>query len=101
MPLGLLYVSRWASADKASEFAGIYELSLKQRYKKIEPAGESKPEAAAENAESKSASLQGRHAWTTEEGPVIIEEVGDTVFISESLDAATTATLEKEIFAKQ
>ncbi len=32
-PLGLLYVSRWSSADKAAEFAGIYADSLKQRYK--------------------------------------------------------------------
>jgi hypothetical protein len=31
---------------------------------------------------------------------VVIEEQGDTVFITESLDAATTATLEKEVFAK-
>ncbi len=29
----------------------------------------------------------------------MIEEQGDTVFVSESLDAATTATLEKEVFA--
>src|ERR1043166_9900621 len=31
-PLGLLYVSRWSSADAAAEFAGIYAESLKQRY---------------------------------------------------------------------
>ena len=34
--LGLLYVSRWSSADKAAEFAEIYAHSLKQRYKKAE-----------------------------------------------------------------
>jgi hypothetical protein len=28
----------------------------------------------------------------------VIEEQRDTVFISESLDAATTATLEREVF---
>ena len=44
--------------------------------------------------------LQGRHAWTTEEGAVVIEEQGDTVLVSESLDAATTETLEKEVFGK-
>ena len=42
--------------------------------------------------------LKGRHAWTTEEGTVVIEEQGDTVLVSESLDAATTETLEKEVF---
>jgi hypothetical protein len=34
----------------------------------------------------------------TEEGTVVIEEKGDTVFVSESLDPATTATIEKEVF---
>src|ERR1700693_3961512 len=34
--LGLFYVSRWSSPEKASEFAGIYARSLKQRYKNAE-----------------------------------------------------------------
>jgi hypothetical protein len=42
--------------------------------------------------------LTGRHTWTTNEGTVVIEEKGDTVFVSESLDASTTSTLEKEVF---
>ena len=42
--------------------------------------------------------LKGRHSWTTEEGTVVIEEQGDTVLVSESLDAATTETLEREVF---
>jgi hypothetical protein len=29
---------------------------------------------------------------------VVIEEQGDTVLVSESLDAATTAALEREVF---
>src|ERR1022692_3604834 len=35
-PLGLLYVSRWSSPEKAAEFAEIYAQSLGQRYKKAE-----------------------------------------------------------------
>jgi hypothetical protein len=97
-PLGLLYVSRWSSADKAAEFAGIYARSLQQRYKKAEEVAEPEPEKLAQNAESKGDLLKGRHAWTTEDGLVVIEEQGDTVLVSESLDAATTATLEKEVF---
>ena len=31
---------------------------------------------------------------------MVIEEQGDTVLVSESLDAATTETLEKEVFGK-
>jgi pimeloyl-ACP methyl ester carboxylesterase len=111
-PLGLLYVSRWSNADKAEEFAEIYAQSLKQRYKKVEESGDPVPEQLAAqssgtaNAQNNSPNdatptlLKGRHVWTTEEGAVVIEEQGDTVLISESLDAATTATLEHEVFSK-
>jgi hypothetical protein len=97
-PLGLLYVSRWSSTDMAAEFAGIYARSLNQRYKKVGKAGDPASDQGAQNAESKVDLLKGRHAWTTEDGPVVIEEQGDTVFVSESLDAATTATIEREVF---
>jgi hypothetical protein len=103
-PLSLLYVSRWSSPEKAAEFAGIYATSLKRRYKKVEDAADPAPgKIVAQNGDSKDETqplLKGRHSWTTEEGTVVIEEQGDTVFITESLDAATTATLEKEVFAK-
>ncbi|HTW32292.1 MAG TPA: hypothetical protein VMD76_11485 [Candidatus Sulfotelmatobacter sp.] len=45
------------------------------------------------------APLTGRHVWTTDEGTVVIEEQGDTVLVSESLDPATTSKLEKEVFS--
>src|ERR1700686_4607244 len=96
-PLGLLYVSRWSNADKAAEFAEIYARSLKQRYKKADEVGDSASEKATQNSEPANL-LKGRHAWTTEDGAVVIEEQSDTVFVSESLDAATTATLENEVF---
>ncbi len=118
-PLALLYVSRWSSPDAAAEFAGIYARSLKQRYKKVEDLNPAPDAASAtdnppqdlepknqetKNPETKKAvvkiiPLKGRHAWNTEDGPVVIEEQGDTVLVSESLDPATTAALEKEIFA--
>jgi hypothetical protein len=100
-PLGLMYVSRWSSAEKASEFAEIYARSLAKRYKKVEEvADHTSAQAAAEHPGYKLDVLQGRHAWTTEEGTVVIEEQGDTVLVSESLDAATTEALEKEVFKK-
>jgi hypothetical protein len=103
-PLGLLYISRWSSPETASQFAGIYAHSLKQRYKKATETGDAAPKPETEpTAESKHesapASLAGRHAWNTEEGAVVIEQHGDTVLVSESLDAATTSTLEREVFA--
>jgi len=113
-PIGLLYVSRWASAEKASEFASIYARSLAQRYKKVAAIDESLAEkhsleshvspdeatqASGEQArEIRVEPLKGRHVWSTDEGSVVIEEQGDTVFVSESLDPATTNTLEKEVF---
>jgi hypothetical protein len=100
-PLGLFYASRWSSAEKASEFAEIYARSLPQRYRKAEEikAGSS-ARAAPQDSPSKPAFLQGRHEWTTDEGSVVIEQKGDTVLVSESLDAATTETLEREVFGK-
>jgi hypothetical protein len=97
-PLGLLYVSRWSSAEKASEFAEIYARSLTKRYKKAEEVGNPSGESSKQHPEYKVDVLKGRHAWTTEEGTVVIEEQGDTVLVSESLDAATTETLEREVF---
>lgn len=100
-PLGLMYVSRWSSAEKASEFAEIYARSLATRYKKVEEVkDQSSGQTAAAHPEYKVDVLQGLHAWTTDEGTVVIEEQGDTVLVSESLDAATTEMLEKEVFKK-
>lgn len=104
-PLAVLYVSRWSSPETAAEFAAIYAQSLEQRYKKAEEIGDpASDKFTARNAGSKDdpkpAVLNGRHAWSTEEGAVVIEEQGDMVFVSESLDAATTASLEKEVLKK-
>jgi len=100
-PLAVLYVSRWASGEKAAEFAEIYARSLGQRYKKAEEVGKpSSRDSEERHSKYKIDLLQGRHAWTTDEGPVVIEQQGDTVLVSESLDAATTESLEKEVFGK-
>jgi len=96
-PLGLMYVSRWSSAEKAAEFAGIYARSLQKRYKKAEEI--KRALSGEENRQERKVELLiGRHEWNTEEGTVVIEEQSDTVLVSESLDAATTTTLEKEVF---
>jgi hypothetical protein len=101
-PLALLYVSRWSSADAAAAFAGIYASSLKERYKKLDetdnPHTESSPPAADAKDDSSPAPLQGRHAWNSEAGTIVIEQKGDTVLVSESLDPGTTSALEGEVF---
>jgi len=89
-PLGLLYVSRWSSPAKAAEFAGVYAKSLAQRYKR--PRGLGADGKVADDAPPVDSwrTLRGRHAWLTEEGPVVIEVRGDAILISESLDEDTT-----------
>src|SRR5437899_1740380 len=73
-PLGVLYVSRWSSAEKASEFAAIYARSLAQRYKKAEEAGDpsldasssdksSSDKSSTQASEKEAGVLKGRHSW--------------------------------------
>ena len=97
-PLGLFYASRWSSTEKAAKFAAIYARSLSQRYKQAEEVkADASDQASTKGAQPNADLLQGRHEWKTEEGAVVIEEKGDTVLISESLDPATTQTLEREV----
>ena len=104
-PLGLLYVSRWSSPESAAEFAGIYAHSLEARYKHaIEANAASQPDSAAssDGGDKKAPpAVHGRHVWNSDEGTIVIEEQGDTVFVSENLDAGTTSALEKEVFTTQ
>jgi hypothetical protein len=109
-PLGLLYVSRWSNAENASKFAEIYARSLGQRYKKADEVdvsvapsragGRGSEQSSGQVAESTAGLLTGRHAWATDEGAVVIEQHGDTVFVSESLDAGATQVLEREVFGR-
>ena len=100
VPLGLLYVSRWSSPEAAAEFAGIYAHSLKKRYKKLSEVGDPALQSGGSEKEPNPPLLKGRHSWSTEEGTVVIEEQGDTVFVSESLNDGTTQKLESEVFRK-
>lgn len=96
-PLGVLYVSRWSSAEKAAQFATVYAKSLEKRYKHVHEVMEAghKPVGDLDKAEG----LAGSHTWQTEEGPAVIDVSGDSVLITESLDQPTTERLERELFA--
>ena len=102
-PLALLYVSRWSSPTTAAQFAGIYARSLNQRYKKLSDGGDSQEPGhpAPKTDDTAPTRLEGRHNWSTEEGAVVIEQKGDKVFITESLDDATSTTLENEVLNSQ
>src|SRR6266568_4129744 len=84
--LGLVFVSKWANAKSAAQFAAIYARGMQERYTKVEA-----PPKATLPADLKTlGSLSGDHTWTTEEGAVVLDVKGDTVLVTESLDRAIT-----------
>jgi hypothetical protein len=95
-PLGLLYASRWSSPERASNFAAIYAAAISKRYLHVHdvPEDGKDPAVPAEALDH----LTGKRAWMTEDGTVVIDVQGDTVMVAESLDPATTDTLDHEIF---
>jgi hypothetical protein len=99
-PLGLFYASRWSSAEKAGQFAALYASGLKLRYAMAQEVIEGAPvtEDRTPKLGDPTPSLFGRHMWKTEEGSVVVEARGDTVFVAESLDQDTTQKLEQEMF---
>jgi hypothetical protein len=91
--LGLFYISRWSDTQHASEFAAIYAKSLWKRYKHVHGVAEGNIKPLDDvNAIP---DLDGRHAWLTEDGPVVIEVQQDMVLVTESLDEPTTESLER------
>jgi len=97
-PLGVLYVSRWASPEKAAEFAAVYAKSLAQRYQKHAALGADGKVIDDAPPVDSWRTLRGTHAWMTEEGAVVIEVRGDAVLVSESLDEETTRRTKKDFF---
>jgi hypothetical protein len=94
-PLAILYVSRWSSTEKAGEFAKIYGDSLPKRYarpREVTPNGNDVSSVPPE------VTARGKHTWLTEEGLVVVEQQGDTVLVTESLDQPTSDRLEKDVF---
>jgi hypothetical protein len=112
-PLGLLYVSRWSDPAKAGQFAAIYAKSLPKRYKTVQniPQNKDKDKDQDQDNDKDDAgqpvidrldtpeTLNGIHAWQTEEGPVVIDVQGATVLVSESLDEKITSELEHDALA--
>jgi hypothetical protein len=100
-PIAVLYASRWSSAAKAAEFAAVYAKSLAQRYQKRQGLGSDGKVADDAPPADSWRTLRGRHAWLTEEGPVVIEVRGDEILISESLDDETTKRVEADFWPEE
>src|SRR2546427_10310435 len=94
-PLAILYVSRWSSAEKAAEFAKIYGESVAKRYAHAHQVAGNGSHASQAGSP---ADVGAKHAWLTEEGPVVIEARDDTVLVTEGLDQPTTDRLGQEGF---
>ena len=92
-PLGLLFVSRWASDRAAAQFAAIYARGVPQRYKNVTAASHNDLPTELKSLRS----LGGDHTWNTEEGPLVIAVKGDTVLVTESLDPQLTAQFREAV----
>jgi hypothetical protein len=76
--LSVFYVSRWANADIAREFAEVYSRSFLKRYRDV---------SAKKNE-------NGRDVlWGSDEGPLFVQASGEYVVVSESFDAALAVKL--------
>jgi hypothetical protein len=95
-PLGVMYLSRWSSPEKAAEFAFVYAKGLKDRYSHLRAVDDvaTKTDKPAQYTVE---TLTGKHAWLTEEGAVVIEVNGEMVLVTESLDQDTTTKMEQEL----
>jgi hypothetical protein len=71
--VGMLYISRWATAQAAEEFAEVYAEALSTRYKSLR-------RLTAEPA------IPGRNQFTSADGPITIQHTGNTVVAVESFD---------------
>jgi hypothetical protein len=89
--LALVYLSRWDSSENAATFAAFYAEALLKRYRF----------AQGEDAPGPKAPLPppARKKWTTESGPVFIEQRGEWVLVLESFDEATAGKLADAILA--
>jgi hypothetical protein len=90
--LALLYVSRWSSPQAAADFASVYASSLKRRYHSMRL-------VHTPSKKDGEVTRGGNREWLTEDGDVIIDAEGDTVFITESFDDVTSGKLHDAVFS--
>ena len=71
--VGLYYISKWATEVAAQEFAKAYAAALPSRYKELRRV-------------SADAAIPGRNAYSSSDGPIVIQQTGNTVVAVESFD---------------
>ncbi len=90
--LALVYFSRWKSVKRATEFADMYRGSLKKRYP-----GEQRIEASP----MRTVNAPMRTVDQSSEGPIVVEQSGRFVFISQSLALPLAARVMTLLMAAQ
>ena len=85
--LGLLYYSRWRSAEAAARFKQMYEAQLGRKYSHL--------------VERKQDEASGENLYTTDEGDVLLSLNGDGFFISEGFPLMSARKLRENIVAAQ
>ena len=85
--IGLVYVSKWASENAATDFAKNYASALPGRYNKLERA-----QVAGD--------IPGREKYLSADGPIFIQHNGDLVIAVESFDDATADKLIRAVQKK-
>ncbi len=101
-PLSLVYVSRWESEAKASEFASIYASSLVKRYAHVQKVADPVAPGSLNGVDQNTVGtgkVESRQAWITDEGRVTIHFAGDKLLITESLDENSAKELDHELFS--
>ena len=86
--VALLYLSAWRSKTAAREFAALYARELSKKYSDVERS----------RAEETTSDEQVYHG---SEGPILIVQQGNQVFVSESFDLTTARKLQFIFFGAQ
>ncbi|HTW47594.1 MAG TPA: hypothetical protein VMD92_06590 [Acidobacteriaceae bacterium] len=79
--ISLLYLSQWKSPEAASAFAKMYADELGRQFSGV-------------TRDSQAESDENEQIFKTNEGPVLISTVGNSVFLSESFDLTLARKLE-------
>jgi hypothetical protein len=71
--IGLFYVSKWATAEAAQDFAKAYAEALPKRYQSL-------------HRDTSRASTPGLDQFTSADGPIFIQQTGNMVVVTESFE---------------
>ena len=89
--IALIYVSRWASPEAATNFGEIFGAAIQKRYRVEAGRGERQEIKTRPDVDANSASAGAglRDAWRTDDGLISVETRGAILLITEGFDDAS------------